>query len=1021
MKKRLLTLTFLVPFFLFGQNRNEEQETQNNIQIENTESSCGTDEPTNSEISKRKTELSTLKSLKSKRLSNNGYEIKLVPVTYHVFQDDDGSNGITTAQIEAAMLRVNDQYKAAGIEFFACGSIKYYKNTDLNDWNKNVDDSKISGYHVANTLNIYFANSVTSGSSGICGYAYFPSPLHYTVMKNSCAYNGTTFEHELGHYYNLYHTHQGSGSEIVARPGEGKPYNCDNNGDGFCDTEADPSLTGITLVNCVPDAGELGVGPNGDQYRTKGDNIMGYAGTKSCRSVFTSEQLAMMNLTVTSNSYRNNYTCPDSPIANFSANKQNDCIQSTITFMEESTGSGNKTFLWTFEGGTPSTSTDPNPTITYPGAGEFDVTLKVTTVNGTNTITKTDFVKITYPINLPYSENFSSGTSLPSSIATETSLASSATVSSAAGKTDNGIALVGGSGVYYTYANETQTFISNTAYTSVLKLSCINATKYSSLSFSFDYLPLFDAKDVYTSARVLVNGTVIGNYIQPADAGAETWTNYALDLSAYSGAYVDIAIEVNGKTSNNGLYIDNINLDGNLVLSANSDAGIETVSEPNGGADYCSSAITPNVSVKNFSSNPLTSIVVNYNVDGVQYPSVTKTGLNITGNSSGTVTLPTLSGLGFGNHTFKVFTSNPNGNSDAYALNDTAQTNFSIGGGVLGLENFDSQSSCGTGSDCESTTCPITGNWYNESGNSDDIDWRVDAGGTPSSGTGPSADHTSGSDNYIYLETSTCYGKTAKLTSKCIDLSKYSAASLNFWYHLNGANMGSLSVDVLEGGNLISDVFTISGDQGDSWKQQNVNLSAFLGNSVQLIFRGVSGSSYTSDMALDDIEVTGTLKVDTTVTVVGDLMICQGSTTTLVATSNSQYTYQWTKNGVDIPSATNSTYAVTETGNYAVRVDLQGNSLTSNTRSIVVDICTGIKKTNSIIQVYPNPTNGVLYISYPEGKEISKTTVINQQGQVVMNIQGAVKAMDLSNLAPGIYNVQLIIEGDSVNKTIIKK
>lgn len=1028
MKKTLLTLSFCVPFLLAGQNQQEEVSTpeQTSETVESDNGSCGTDDLTEQQFAKRIANIKTTKAAQeaagqTNRSIVNGYTIKLVPVTYHVFQDDDGSNGITQAQLEASMLRVNDHFKEAGIEFFQCGAIQYYQNTALNDWDKNVDDASITGYHVANTLNIYFVNAVTSGSSSICGYAYYPGSKHYTVMKNSCAYNGTTFEHELGHYYNLPHTHQGSGNEIVARPGEGKPTNCDTNGDGFCDTEADPSLSGITLVDCVPDAGQLGTGPNGDQYRTKADNIMGYAGVKSCRTIFTDEQLAMMNSTVQNNIWRSNYTCPDAPVANFSSNKQSDCIQSTVTFYEEATGSGSATYLWTFEGGTPSTSTAANPTVSYPGAGEFDVTLKVTTASGTNTVTKSDYVKITYPINLPYSEDFSAGTSLPAFIATETNLASTAAVSASAGKTDNGLALVGGSGVYYTYSEAAQTFISNSAYTSVLKLSCINATKYSSLNFSFDYKPLFDSKEVYTSARVLINGTQVGSYIQPANAGAETWTAYAIDLSAYVGAYVDIAIEVNGKTSNNGLYIDNINLDGTLVLAANPDAGIEAISEPNAGANYCSAAITPSIKVKNFSSTTLTSVDLNYSIDGVQYPTVNKTGLSIAGNTSSDITLPAFSSLGFGDHTLKVFTSSPNGGSDDYALNDTAITTFSIGGGVLGTEDFDSQGTCGTGSDCETTTCSIAGNWSNVADGSDDIDWRVDNGGTPSSDTGPSGDHTSGSGNYIYLETSTCYSKTAKLMSNCIDLSKYSAASMSFWYHLYGANMGTLSVDVLSGGSLTTDVFTISGDQTNVWKQQSVDLSAYLGSSVQLIIRGFSGTSFRSDMAIDDIEVTGTLKIDTTVTLVGDQMICQGSSSTLVAVTNLSYTYQWLKNGIDIPSATSSSYQVTETGDYAVKIGLSGSFLTSDARTITVDICTGIEKLAAEISVYPNPSNGIVYINYPAEQTVSKTTVINQQGQVVMNIQGAVKAMDLSSLAPGIYNVQLIINGTSVNKTIVKK
>ena len=107
---------------------------------------------------------------------------------------------------------------------------------------------------------------------------------------------------------------------------------------------------------------------------------MSYAGTKSCRTLFSEDQLALMNNTANNNFYRSNYTCPDAPKADFSSNKTTDCIQSTISFYDEHTGSGTASYLWTFEGGTPTTSTDENPTVSYATSGKFDVTLAVTTL-----------------------------------------------------------------------------------------------------------------------------------------------------------------------------------------------------------------------------------------------------------------------------------------------------------------------------------------------------------------------------------------------------------------------------------------------------------------------------------------------------------------------------------------------------------------------------------------------------------------------------------------------------------------
>ncbi|MFT6715696.1 MAG: PKD repeat protein [Saprospiraceae bacterium] len=1025
MKKTLLLLTIGCALNLFSQEEIIEIET--NPEPNKIIDGCGTDNPTIEQQAQRTADIAArITKSGSKRETVNSYTVKLVPVTYHVLQDDDGSNGITQDQIDLAMERVNGHFKQAGIEFFACGAVQYHKSTTLNAWDKYIDDAAVDGFHVANTLNIYFASSVTSGTSGICGYAYFPSSKHYTVMANSCAYNGTTFEHELGHYYNLYHTHQTFSSvlEIVARPGEGKATNCATEGDKLCDTHADPILTGISLTNCVPDPTALGTGPNGDQYRTDATNIMSYAGTKSCRSLFTQEQLNLMNTTVHNNSNRNNYTCPDAPISDFSSNKTSDCIQSTVNFHEQSSGTGSKTYLWTFEGGNPNTSTIDNPVVSYVTSGKFDVTLKVTTNNGTNTITKTDLINITYPIGLPYSEDFSSSTNLPAEIATETNKASNDTVFSLGWPMDNGLALVGGSGVYHTFADTAQTFISNPHYTSAMKLSCVNATKYSDLTLNFDYKPLYDSKKEYTSIRILINGTQVGNYIQPADSGGEIWTAYSLDLTPYVGAYIDIVVEVNGKTSNNGIYIDNINVDGTLTLSNNDDAGILTIESPNAGANYCSSAIIPTVKVKNYSSNTLTSVNVTYSIDGILYPTITKTGLSVTSEGTTSINLNTMGTLGFGTHSFKAFTSLPNGNSDDYALNDTLITAFTVGGGVLGVENFDSQLSCGTDNDCETTVCNITGNWSNTNDGSDEIDWRVDNNGTTSASTGPSTDHTLGtvSGQYIYLETSACYGKTALLKSRCMNLSSYESSSLSFWYHMYGVAMGTLTVDIEVDGITTTAITTITGDQGDTWIKKTLDLTTYNGTAVYITFKGVSGTEFTSDIALDDIEVIGTISIDTSITIAGDLMICQGATTTFVGVSNNDYTYQWKKDGLDINGATASNYQAGVSGSYTVTVSYNGSSKTCTPRVLVVDICTGIDAVQADdFTLYPNPTSGILNILVPSNAVLTKTTIINNQAQVVLNVNGAVKAVNMQSLAPGIYNVQLIINGVSVNKVVVKQ
>ena len=86
------------------------------------------------------------------------------------------------------------------------------------------------------------------------------------------------------------------------------------------------------------------------------------------------------------------------------------------------------------------------------------------------------------------------------------------------------------------------------------------------------------------------------------------------------------------------------------------------------------------------------------------------------------------------------------------------------------------------------------------------------------------------------------------MTSECMDISALSAPALSFYYHMYGATMGTL--DVLVNG---TNVWSMSGDQGDQWNWAQVDLSAYAGLDVTLEFVGNYGTSFTGDMAIDDI------------------------------------------------------------------------------------------------------------------------------------------------------------------------
>ncbi|MHC5110757.1 MAG: S8 family serine peptidase [Planctomycetota bacterium] len=147
------------------------------------------------------------------------------------------------------------------------------------------------------------------------------------------------------------------------------------------------------------------------------------------------------------------------------------------------------------------------------------------------------------------------------------------------------------------------------------------------------------------------------------------------------------------------------------------------------------------------------------------------------------------------------------------------------------------------------------GDWINVSG--DQFDWTHDSGGTPSGGTGPNGDHTTGAGYYMYTETSgpLAPGNSAILEGPCIDLSAEVIASLRFWYHMYGSGVGSLDVEISTDCATWTNVWSLSGYQGSSWYEGEVDLAAYAGSTVTIRFIGTRGSNWLSDIAIDDVSV----------------------------------------------------------------------------------------------------------------------------------------------------------------------
>ena len=230
----------------------------------------------------------------------------IVPIKLHIVGYSDSSNAIDSISVLNEINVINSYYYDAGIQFEHCGNINYVFNNEYALFEKINDETLCDSADIQNVLNIYFVPRLYKISSGdtvnLCGYAYLSGVTkNRIIMKNSCASNGSTLAHEIGHYFSLYHTHSSSnGDELV------NGSNCSTAGDSFCDTPADPTLSTSTVTNSCNYIGNE-QDSNGDFYEPDVTNFMSYS-RKSCRDFFSIEQLSQMNAYLFF--YRNYLVCP---------------------------------------------------------------------------------------------------------------------------------------------------------------------------------------------------------------------------------------------------------------------------------------------------------------------------------------------------------------------------------------------------------------------------------------------------------------------------------------------------------------------------------------------------------------------------------------------------------------------------------------------------------------------------------------------------------------------------------------
>jgi PKD repeat protein len=155
------------------------------------------------------------------------------------------------------------------------------------------------------------------------------------------------------------------------------------------------------------------------------ENIQNHMEYSYCTHMFTTGQMNRMRAAVESTvSGRSNLwsaanlaatgvtgpTVTCAPAPEFYANRTRLCKGGTVTFTKSMMNAAETSRQWVFQGGSPATSTAVNPTVTYSAVGVYSVSLSATNASGTNTITKTQYIRVdNATADIVYSGSYSEG------------------------------------------------------------------------------------------------------------------------------------------------------------------------------------------------------------------------------------------------------------------------------------------------------------------------------------------------------------------------------------------------------------------------------------------------------------------------------------------------------------------------------------------------------------------------------------------------------------------------------------
>ena len=343
--------------------------------------------------------------------------------------------------------------------------------------------------------------------------------------------------------------------------------------------------------------------------------------------------------------------------------------------------------------------------------------------------------------------------------------------------------------------------------------------------------------------------------------GSNGWVNARRaipNLGGIGGVLFRIAFGSDGSVHDEGFAFDNFQ----IFESPAIDIAANAVTRPLVGCGL-GSAETIAVELENKGTDTLTNIPLYYSVNGVAITSPETFAGPILPGAKAVYAFTTTANLAaIVTYNIQAYAAIP---GDFDITNDTATISLTNIAPFTNpyTENFDALTSLAT--DFSSIR------WNGVSNGT--FRWQASTAGTSSTATGPTAPN-GGTGAYIYSEASSgTAGDTIYLESSCIDITPVngvnSSTRLDYWYHMYGADIIALGLEIDSAGSW-TQIDTIIGQQqsanADTFRLRSLDLSAYQNLGVTSFrFWTVKGPSFNGDVAIDDFRIYDTVGVNLSV------------------------------------------------------------------------------------------------------------------------------------------------------------